>query len=108
LIRKWGDDMQKKRSILIIIMSILVVHILSSTLSALDSASDMQCGTEIVSVGASRFDVREKCGAPTSIELGQGYNTEQWIYNFGPSEFVYYLTFVNGTLERIEVGGYGD
>jgi len=93
---------------LIIMMSIMAVHILSNTSPALDSASDMQCGTEIVSVGASRFDVKEKCGEPTSIELSQGYGTEQWIYNFGPTEFVYYLTFVNGTLEQIEVGGYGD
>ncbi len=70
---------------MIIMMSIMAVHILSNTSPALDSASDMHCGTEIVSVGASRFDVKEKCGEPTSIELGQGYGTEQWIYNLpGP------------------------
>ncbi len=86
----------------------MVVLILSDIAPALDSASDMQCGTDIVSVGATRFDVKEKCGEPTSIELGSGYGNEQWIYNFGPTEFVYYLTFVNGTLEQIEVGGYGD
>ena len=99
--------MQKKPFILIII-SIMAVLILSNTSSALDSASDMQCGTDVVTVGASQFDVKEKCGEPTSIELGPGIGREQWIYNFGPTEFVYYLTFVNGELERIEVGSYGD
>lgn len=101
--------MNKKGSILIIVMSImLVLMLLSNTSTALDSATDMQCGTEIVSVGASRFDVKEKCGEPTSIEPGPGIDREQWIYNFGPTEFVYYLTFVNDTLDRIEVGGYGE
>jgi len=99
--------MQKKNSILIIMLSILLVHI-SGIAAALDSAADMQCGDQVIAVGASQFNVREKCGEPTGIEPGPGYGTEQWIYNFGPTEFVYYLTFVNGTLERIEVGGYGN
>jgi len=100
--------MQKKGSILIFVAAIMAVHILGGLAAALDSASDMQCGTEIVTIGASQFDVREKCGEPTSIEPGPGISRERWIYNFGPTEFVYYLTFVNGELERIEVGGYGD
>lgn len=99
--------MQKRNSLLIIMLSILLVHI-SGIAEALDSAADMQCGDQIITVGASQVDVREKCGEPTSVELGPGYGTEQWIYNFGPTEFVYYLTFANGTLERIEVGGYGN
>jgi hypothetical protein len=100
--------MQKRNSILIIMLSILLVHISGEIAPALDSAADMQCGDQVITVGASQFDVRENCGEPTGIELGPGLGTEQWIYNFGPTEFVYYLTFANGTLERIEVGGYGN
>jgi hypothetical protein len=100
--------MKKKHSIWMVIISIMMVLMLSGVAPALDTASDMQCGTDIISVGATQFDVREKCGEPTGIEMGPGLSTEQWIYNFGPTEFVYYLTFVNGTLEQIEVGGYGD
>lgn len=100
--------MQKKNSILIMMLSILLVHMVGDMAAALDTAADMQCGDQVITVGASQFDVREKCGEPTSIELGSGYGTEQWIYNFGPTEFVYYLTFANGELERIEVGGYGN
>jgi hypothetical protein len=100
--------MQKKGFILIILTAIMTVHVLGGLSAALDSASDMQCGTEIVTIGASPYEVIEKCGDPTSIEPGPGLGREQWIYNFGSTEFVYYLTFVNGELERIEVGGYGD
>ena len=31
-----------------------------------------------------------------------------WFYNFGPSEFVCYVSFTNGVAERIQMGGYGD
>jgi hypothetical protein len=100
--------MQKKNSLLIIMLSILLVLITGNIAPALDSAADMQCGEQVITVGASQFDVRETCGEPTGIEPGSGYGTEQWIYNFGPTEFVYYLTFVNGSLEQIEVDGYGN
>ena len=99
--------MKKKGSILILVMSIMLVLMLSDTSMALDSATGMQCGEEIVSVGASQYDVKQKCGEPTSIEPGSDIGTEQWIYNFGSTEFVYYLTFVNGFLVQIETGGYG-
>ena len=75
---------------------------------ALDSATGMQCGSDFVSVGAGQFDVKQKCGEPTTIEPGSDIGTEQWIYNFGPNEFVYYLTFQNGFLVQIETGGYGN
>jgi len=100
--------MQTKITVLIIVAAITAAYILGTSAAALDSAADMQCGTQIVTPGASPFEVREKCGEPTRIEPGPGIGREQWIYNFGPTEFVYYLTFVNGELERIEVGGYGD
>lgn len=32
---------------------------------------------------------------------------EKWVYNFGPTQFIYYLTFANGRLRRIQASEYG-
>jgi len=34
--------------------------------------------------------------------------TDVWFFNFGPSEFVSYVSFTNGIVERIQMGGYGE
>jgi len=74
----------------------------------------------IVSVNDRLSTVARKCDAPTSTARRSvtrglapyGYyevvEIEEWTYNLGPSVFVYYLTFENGVLVRIESGGYGD
>ncbi|MHB8109886.1 MAG: DUF2845 domain-containing protein [Syntrophorhabdaceae bacterium] len=60
-----------------------------------------------------------RCDAPTVISrrtvtrgLPFGYfetvEIEEWTYNLGPSRFMYYLTFENGFLSRIDIGGYGE
>ena len=60
-----------------------------------------------------------RCDAPTVISrrtvtrgLPFGYyetvDLEEWTYNLGPSSFMYYLTFENGFLQRIESGSYGN
>ena len=60
-----------------------------------------------------------RCDAPTVITrrtltrgLPFGYyetvDLEEWTYNLGPSSFIYYLTFENGFLQRIESGTYGN
>jgi hypothetical protein len=74
---------------------------------ALDDVPSLRCGVETVFVGDSQYEVREACGQPQKIDASSGESVEAWIYNFGPSEFIYYLTFVNGRLERIQAGGYG-
>jgi hypothetical protein len=33
--------------------------------------------------------------------------TEEWVYNLGPTSFIMYLTFTNGVLTSIESGDYG-
>ena len=54
-------------------------------------------------IGASRFSVMEKCGEPTYEE---DYGNV-WIYDYGPTEFVRYITFVEDRVERLQVGGHG-
>jgi hypothetical protein len=74
---------------------------------ALDDVPSLRCGVETVFVGDSQYAVSEACGPPQKITESSGEAVEEWIYNFGPSEFIYYLPFVNGRLERIQAGGYG-
>jgi hypothetical protein len=62
-------------------------------------------------------EVRRKCGPPTAASQrqerkGWGYvletvEIEEWTYNLGPTSFMFYLTFENGRLTRIESGDYG-
>jgi hypothetical protein len=69
----------------------------------LDDESTCQCPKGIVSIGDPRFNVMEKCGKPTSTEDSGNI----WIYDYGPSEFVRYITFVDDQVQRIQLGGYG-
>jgi hypothetical protein len=67
----------------------------------------------LVSVGDTKADVRAKCGEPkerkvvTSLpcrKLGRcPVDIEEWLYDFGPTQFVRLLTFDAGRLARIAV-----
>jgi hypothetical protein len=73
----------------------------------LDDVPSFRCSGETVSVGDRQYAVREACGLPEKISISGGGTVEEWIYNFGPTEFIYYVKFVNGRLERIQAGEYG-
>lgn len=84
-----------------------------------------RCDHASLRVGASTFDVVAACGEPALKEVrveaslegfegetqvvqgSKAVNVETWIYDFGPSAFVRFLEFVDGTLTRIELGSYG-
>ena len=85
-----------------------------------------RCDQQAFRLGDSSFDVLSRCGEPALREdkqvtssaygpLGAGQvvggtagsAVEVWTYNFGPRNFIRHLEFVNGTLVRIETGGYG-
>jgi hypothetical protein len=97
--------------------------------------SSLQCNGKIVTLGATRYEVRIKCGEPASKDtriekrisrdchrdafnfrerdcreqvLVEDYvEIEEWIYNPGPTGLLRFLTFENGRLIHIEFGGYG-
>ena len=103
---------------------------------AADGGSAFRCGSRLVAVGDSRYEVLWKCGEPAwaeswlekrvepySIEpFSDGYRfylpnptiatvvyvtVEQWIYDLGRNHFTRTLTFENSRLVRIETGEYG-
>jgi len=75
------------------------------------------CRNGIVSKGDLIVEVLKKCSQPaqkyqreeTRI-LTRGISivtVDEWIYNFGPNEFMYSLRFENGRVARIESLDYG-
>jgi hypothetical protein len=102
--------MSKNRiSILTITIAIFVsVFFFLTNLSALDDASSLQCSSGTVLAGDSEDSVRDKCGEPQKVTQENAASPIVWFYNFGPSQFVCYVSFTNGVVERIQMGGYGD
>ena len=98
-------------------------------------ASDLRCGSKIITVGNYKYDVLRRCGEPAHVEtweevrfkrdFGSGLfgeekilhlrpllveelvTIEEWEYNLGPNTFIRYLRFENGRLTRINDGDYG-
>lgn len=117
-----------------VVGGVIVLFLLG--LVTVDESSAFRCGTRLVSVGDSRYDVLWKCGEPAWVEswvekriepysiepFSDGHrfylpnpsfatvvyvSVEQWIYDFGRTHFTRILTFENSRLTRIETGDYG-
>ena len=86
----------------------MVMVVMPVNLSALDGVSSLECDGRIVSRGDSEADVRDKCGDPQKVTQEDADSPTIWFYNFGPSEFVCYVSFTNGIVERLQMGGYGN
>jgi hypothetical protein len=98
----------------------------------------LRCKSRIIDIGASRSEVRRKCGEPTDISrhtetrflsqsiidlptgekirVGQTTDSglvvtvevEEWFYDFGPHQFTHELVFEDGRLVRITTGNHGN
>jgi hypothetical protein len=67
---------------------------------SLADQSSYRCSGGVVSVGDIDRDVREKCGDPLEIGRKQDFGPI-WIYYTDQANFMYYLAFLNGKLQRI-------
>jgi hypothetical protein len=75
------------------------------------------CRNGIASKGDLIVEVLKKCGQPAQkyqreetriVTKGISIVTvDEWIFNFGPNEFMYSLRFENGRVARIESLDYG-
>lgn len=104
-----------------------VVVLTAVICGAMGLAWALDCGGRLVSLGQAPWEVHAICGEPTQIEdtlqlihkpvydpsgrvvdyFPMAVPKSVWTYNFGPSRLVYRLTFLEGTLVKIETGGYG-
>jgi len=67
----------------------------------------LRCGTELVSEGDSVVKLLEACGEPTTGDPSLFLDRTDWVYNFGPEEFLYRVIIPDGDVERIEEPGRG-
>jgi len=80
------------------------------------------CDDRIISVGDTKTDILIKCGKPFyksshQEEVKERFDdassrkltvpVEEWTYNFGPQQFLRIITFRNGIVVDIRMGGYG-
>jgi hypothetical protein len=91
------------------------------------------CETHIIEPGVDAYRVRAWCGPPAMMQprlevrrqlqavrvpCARGYcdsfvereisvAVDEWVYDFGPTRFVRFLTFEQGTLIRVRSGPYG-
>jgi hypothetical protein len=85
------------------------------------------CHGRLIVIGASPWEVIERCGEPTAVEDVMKYIPQRavdptnktpvyilvpvqqsiWTYNFGSTRLLYYLTFQEGKLIDIKTGDYG-
>ncbi len=97
--------------------TVAVAFVLSC--AAFAHADSFRCPNgSLVSTGDSISEVSLKCDAPTSVvrrddpvETAWGktayVEVQEWTYNQGPNQFVYFLVFRGGRLVEVRSGDYG-
>lgn len=68
---------------------------------ALDDVPNVNYGDVIAGIGDQQFVFQQKCGPPTAIQE----NGQVWIYDRRPNDFIYFVTFTEGQVERIQIAG---
>lgn len=108
----------------------LVLAIVSSVMvlgGTIGSVLAQDCHGRLIVIGASPWEVIDRCGEPTAVEDVMEYIPQRtfdptsktpiyilvpvqqsiWTYNFGSTRLLYYLTFQQGKLIGIKTGDYG-
>ena len=85
----------------VFISALIFIFIIQPCVLALDDTSSLQCDGGIVAPGDSADSVREKCGEPQQVLTPDPQEPVKWVYDFGGT---YYVSIVNGKVERIQVG----
>lgn len=115
--------------------SLLISLLVASAASAV-STGGLRCGTRLVSLGDTQYEVQAICGPPDSrqqrtevrtvqhqvrvpcadgrrgwcaarVENAIEVAVEEWLYDFGPRRFVQHLIFEQGRLVHVESGERG-
>jgi hypothetical protein len=93
--------MQNRAFVVLLLIVSMVLIGGAIAVYALDDESNMNCGSVIAEIGDQQFEFQQKCGPPTATEE----NGRVWVYDRRPEDFIYYVTFSEGKVERIQVSG---
>ena len=88
----------------VFISTVIFIFIIQPCVMALDDTPSLQCDGGIVAPGDSADSVKEKCGEPQQVLTPDPQEPVKWVYDFGGTQFTYYVSIVNGKVERIQVG----
>jgi len=93
--------MSRKMILTVFINAFIFIFVIQPNVMALDDTSSLQCDGGIVAPGDSEDSVREKCGEPKQVLTPDPQEPVKWVYDLGGT---YYVSIVNGKVERIQVG----
>jgi len=112
-----------KRSLSKVILVVALVCLVYSSAPAMTHDTFRCPNGTLILINDRLVTVMMKCDRPTSATkrsvaawpspypLYKVYymsaETDEWVYNLGPTSFIMYLIFTNGVLTRIESGDYG-
>ena len=82
------------------LLSVYVGNSDSIDFNSLADQSSLRCSNGVVGIGDLDREVREKCGSPLQIGRRQD-SGPVWIYHEDQANYMYYLPFLNGKLQRI-------
>jgi len=84
----------------LVLTALILENAYSLDFNSLADQSSYRCSEAVVSIGDLDRSVRQKCGDPSDIASVPDFGPI-WIYPGKDGKFMYYLEFVNGTLQRI-------
>ncbi len=96
--------MSRKTILTIVINALIFIFVFQPYAMALDDTSSLQCDGGIVVPGDSEGSLREKCGDPQQVLRPDPQDPAKWVYDFGGTQFNFYVSIVNGKVERIQMG----
>lgn len=112
------------QKLFVLLLGLMLTTLFATAGFAVESGT-CRCNNGIVSIGDAMVEVIAKCGEPTvkaqreekrsapekkGLPEKKAFNIvtiDEWSYNFGPTAFMYSISFVNGRVERIDSLDYG-
>jgi len=92
----------RKFAMLLMIMFVVCNGETEAAAGLMEESSTFRCNRGLVSISDTWYEVKEKCGEPTSFSSGE------WVYDFGRNSFIYVLKFRNSKVYKIiNTGNYG-
>ena len=117
------------------VCAVVSIGMLAAGAASAASTGGLRCGTKLVSLGDTQYDVQATCGVPDSRQQRTEVRTvrrqvrvpcadrrawcsatvedtvevpiEEWIYDFGRQRFLQHLLFEQGRLVHVESGQRG-
>ena len=87
-------------AVALVLLTIFAGNSDSIDFNSLADQSSFRCSGGVVGIGDMDRDVRQKCGEPYQIGHRQDFGPV-WIYYEEQANYMYYLPFLNGKLQRI-------